>query len=238
MSLTGATTAPFPAGISALALNLPGVTLYHCDGAKFLRTYDCHAGPLSPDELRAAAAMKSAALRDDYVSSHVALRLLLSLHTGRGPNELHLARTRLGKPFLPEASAPRFNMSNSGPDSLVAVSCGPEVGVDLERRAQQTDVQSILRAACSSQELNASLAMDPTIREELALRTWTCKEAILKALGLGLTVDPRSFSLPKPLGTAWSSTCICIKNISSDCRSVLLTSLATAAWCAAVAVEI
>jgi phosphopantetheinyl transferase len=90
-----------------------------------------------------------------------------------------------GKPHLVEPSGVDFNVSHTAGAVGVAVIPGLAVGIDLER-VRPLPARRRLRRAFSAAEWAAIGAARDLDRE--LLLTWTRKEALLKALGLGLTV--------------------------------------------------
>ncbi len=70
---------------------------------------------------------------------------------------------------------------------MVATTLAAEVGIDVERRTDRVFVgfDDVVLAATESRAVD----------DEARLRTWVRKEAVLKAVGRGLDVDPRSLVL-------------------------------------------
>jgi 4'-phosphopantetheinyl transferase len=83
-----------------------------------------------------------------------------------------------------------FNLSHSGKWALIAVSEGAEVGVDVENVRRQDDLQSVARRLFSTGEQEALNRLTAEKYAQAFYRCWTRKEAVLKAWGLGLSVDP------------------------------------------------
>ena len=75
----------------------------------------------------------------------------------------------------------------------VLVAAAP-VGVDVERRDRSGDLD-VTRVAFADDEQAELEALPPAARASAFLAAWTRKEALLKALGHGLSVDPRSVSV-------------------------------------------
>ena len=74
--------------------------------------------------------------RKQFVAAHGLLRAILAQYLKIEPSQLQYCYNPLGKPSLartPGREALRFNMSHSHGLALYAVSCGRELGVDLER---------------------------------------------------------------------------------------------------------
>jgi 4'-phosphopantetheinyl transferase len=128
-----------------------------------------------------------------------------------------IERDANGKPQLAaraETTDLQFNLAHSGELALVAVTRGCEVGVDAEQLRPIVHWQDIATRYFHPSESGAIDAVEPSARNEAFLRCWTRKEAILKALGVGLGHSLASFvvpidepagqwvELPKPVGSA------------------------------------
>lgn len=95
-------------------------------------------------------------------------------------------------------SAYGFSVTHSGAVVGVAVCRGGEVGLDVEESHGDVDVDSAARVALSDSELAALYARPPGERQSAFLRTWTRKEAVLKALGVGLAAPLRGLEVSAP----------------------------------------
>jgi len=98
--------------------------------------------------------------------------------------------SRNGKPSLPHSTV-SFNWSHSG--DLVALILGKNyVGVDVEEIQKRALFE--YNSLCTKGELEwLSTVVDQQrySEKEAFIILWTAKEAVLKAVGSGLTVDPR-----------------------------------------------
>ena len=112
-------------------------------------------------------------------------RLLQAYAGTRAPPLIE--RGEHGKPFVAEAGYPQFNLSHSGRCVVYAFSADQAVGVDVEapgRRHSPLELAARFFAPAEAQAL-AALAED---RQGAAfLQLWTSKEAVLKAMGHGLS---------------------------------------------------
>jgi 4'-phosphopantetheinyl transferase len=124
-----------------------------------------------------------------FILAHAALRRILGSYVGRSPRDLTIATTKHGKPMLVrDDGGPdiRFNLSHSDALAAITVTVGRETGVDVESLQRQADFENIARHYFSPAE---RLALDgaPDLKKHLFfLRYWTRKEAVLKAVGMGL----------------------------------------------------
>ncbi len=133
-----------------------------------------------------------------FLASHAALRLALAIYTGTAAHELAFATGNGRRPELAwSAGAPpvRFNLTHTS--GLFAVSLTRRVacGVDAERLSTRALEDTLLSAVLSPSERAHLGALGRKEASASFYRLWTRKEAVLKALGLGLGVDPRCVSV-------------------------------------------
>jgi phosphopantetheinyl transferase len=103
-----------------------------------------------------------------------------------------------GKPRLVGARRDlRFSVSHAGGLTLVAVAAGREVGIDVERLGRRRWL-SLPGHALTPAERRSLDALSGAAREAAFLRLWTRKEAVLKAAGVGLAVDPARVEVSGP----------------------------------------
>ncbi|WP_280725929.1 4'-phosphopantetheinyl transferase superfamily protein [Kitasatospora sp. MAA4] len=160
-------------------------------------------GLLSPGELDRASLLAPDTARL-YLASHVATRRILAGYLDRDPAELQLGRRvcpQCADPLhgAPAVSWPRttlsFNLTASGGSWLLAVTHGQPLGVDLAI-ASGTDPERAAPLALTAQELDRLHRLtDPQLRRALFLRAWTRKEAVVKAVGVGLVTDLRQIEV-------------------------------------------
>ncbi len=109
-------------------------------------------------------------------------------------------RDAQGRPVVRGRDDLRVSVSNSGGLVLVAVGVLCRVGVDIERVVDRGLVR-LRYHALTNAELAELESHDPSQQAAALLGYWTRKEALLKAVGLGLAVDPRLIELPPDHGT-------------------------------------
>ena len=145
------------------------------------------AALLTPDEL-ARADRGTATVRRRTIVLRAALRCVLGRVLDCAPGEVPLVTTAYGRPCLDEL---RWDLNCTGSDDLglIVVARGARVGIDLEPVAPWTD-ETAAEGWLSAAEVAALWALPPEERAVAATRCWTQKEAVLKAVGSGLSLPP------------------------------------------------
>ncbi|QYJ99674.1 4'-phosphopantetheinyl transferase superfamily protein [Shewanella alkalitolerans] len=115
------------------------------------------------------------------------------------PSEWRFDYLDKGKPVLSKDFFARsqlvFNLSHSGDYMLLAIAQAPqlELGVDIERLRQNTNIHAILNHYFTRQEREALLALPSARQRERFFDLWALKESYIKAKGLGLALSLKSF---------------------------------------------
>jgi 4'-phosphopantetheinyl transferase len=151
--------------------------------------------PLSDDELTRARAIASTAARTMFIATHAALRNVLARYLDRHPRDLRFACGPHGKPYLafPAMKNPlHFNLSHSGRVFGIAIAGDGEVGFDLERIDRNLAIALLVERIMGPLERSDWHKVAAEDRHHAFFYYWTRKEALLKARGRGLTVDPRT----------------------------------------------
>jgi 4'-phosphopantetheinyl transferase len=153
---------------------------------------------LSENERRRAEQFQFEAPRRRFLAARLALRRLLGEYLEMPAANVSLAYSRFGKPLLgePHGDLLRFNLAHTSNLVLVAVTRGCDVGVDIEQLRPVHHLESIARRYLHPAEAKDILAAPPQLRHETFLRCWTAKEAVIKAIGTGLTDSLGTFRVP------------------------------------------
>jgi len=150
---------------------------------------------LSPDERQRARAYRRERNRNDFIARRSLLRWLIGGYLACDPASLRFGVTPFGKPALqwPHAAGFAFSVSHTDGMILLAFAWNCRVGVDVERRIDGLDVACIGQGIFSPIE---EAALDPPRLDSAAtfLSIWTRKEALLKALGVGLSGEPNAYT--------------------------------------------
>ncbi len=142
---------------------------------------------ISEEEQKRAEKFHFTEDRDTYVFSHAYLRLILASRLMTRPDKIRFGRDAFNKPTL-EGLSYNFNITHTKQSFAVAVSQYYNVGIDMENISRKADLSSIVKSYFSTgdQEFIQHPGGNSTDRFFLL---WTRKEALLKAIGVGITTD-------------------------------------------------
>ena len=151
---------------------------------------------LSADERSRADRFHFPADRRRFVIGRARLRQVLGRYLETAPRRLAFEYSEYGKPKLssPNTSL-RFNASRSGERAMIACTSEREIGIDIECIRFDLEVEELAQRFFSAAENKKLRAIAPDIRHLAFLRCWTCKEACAKAMGTGLSLDPRKLDV-------------------------------------------
>lgn len=150
---------------------------------------------LSSSEKERANRFYRAQDRALFAMTRAALRALLSAATGAMPQKIDFAEGGYGKPCLAHGRGPHFNVSHSGSFALIGLSASRPVGVDIEAIRAAGGELDLARTFFSEAEYRALERMEESARLSAFYKVWTCKEAVLKACGRGITEHLKDFSV-------------------------------------------
>ena len=146
------------------------------------------AATLTDEEAARATSQRLPRERDRLSAARGILRDILGRYLGKSPAQLRLRCGLYGKPELDtDDPAPlRFNLAHADGMALYAISMGREVGIDIERVRAEVDHAAITAELFAAGERVALQALpDGPNRLRAFFTRWVCKEAYMKARGLG-----------------------------------------------------
>ncbi len=147
---------------------------------------------LAADERDRAARFLFDIHRRRFIAGRAALRRILGRYVGTDAAAIQFRYNRFGKPDLDRATGIRFNASHSSGRQMIAVTCGREIGIDVERIRD-----GIPFSAIAARFLPPPEAAGARTAEQF-FRAWTRREAFLKAAGFGLS------GLRAPVPPGWT----------------------------------
>ena len=180
---------------------LASVELHTVDLRADGHSWESWVPDLAADERARAERISFSEGRRRFVVGRASLRRLLGSRLGLPASEVQLVEGDHGKPALDPCYAPAtrgltFNLTHSGELALLAIA-NREVGIDLESPLRSVDAMAVVRRFFSEAERRGFDAMPPGAdRDRLFFRVWTRKEALVKAIGRGLSCPLSSFTVP------------------------------------------
>jgi 4'-phosphopantetheinyl transferase len=150
------------------------------------------ARTLSVDERARANRFHFESDRRRFVAGRGLLRVILSRYLATKPDRLAFCYGPHGKPEVAASQGEddttiRFNYSHSRGLALYAVARGRRIGVDLEILRPIPEADQIAAHFFSPRENAALRALPASQQCEAFFNCWTRKEALVKAVGDGLT---------------------------------------------------
>ncbi|MEO8627401.1 MAG: 4'-phosphopantetheinyl transferase superfamily protein [Betaproteobacteria bacterium] len=143
---------------------------------------------LSREEAQKALAYRLTGPRRRFELVRGCLRELLSALLGCDARQVAIERNTEGKPQLSATGEPplHFNVSHSRDLALFAVCASAAVGVDVEYIDKAINAELVMQTAFSDVERTACYEAGEANVLEQFFRTWTRKEARIKACGLAM----------------------------------------------------
>ncbi len=189
---------PLPGGELAAGLSDSGVHIWliPLDGDRQISSelISC----LSVEETARAARFHFARDRDRFVAGRMVQRIILAAYVNTAPDALAYSFNKAGKPSLQNGkhkSTITFNFSRSGGHALLAVSMRREIGIDLEAVRDKPSLDLVAKDHFAAGERAGLAALEKALWLEAFYCCWTRKEAVVKALGDGLTAPLQTFEV-------------------------------------------
>lgn len=146
---------------------------------------------LSQDETDRAMRFVFEKDRNYYIVGRGLLRTILGGYLGLEPARLEFVCGTNGKPALQSGQSDQtleFNLSHSNDLVLYAFNWNRRIGVDVEYLIPMADMDDFAKQFFTPRESAWINSLSGKQKEDAFFKTWTCKEAFLKANGSGLTV--------------------------------------------------
>jgi 4'-phosphopantetheinyl transferase len=161
-----------------------------------------HFAILNDEERTRADRIKVPHGRGRYISAHLLLRRALSPYLGLAPERIAFRRDLHGKPKVDLQAEPRagvdpfFSLSHSHDSAAVAVSISADVGMDIEHVRPMAELAQMCERFFSPDERQFVHGVTGDTERHLRFfRIWARKEALLKALGTGISMSLSGFSV-------------------------------------------
>lgn len=129
-----------------------------------------------------------------YSVSQGLLRRLLGHYSNQEPCSIELAKGYHGKPYI-EGSNIKFNVSHSNEYAMYAFTLNDELGIDLEYWRERKYLDGIIDSNFSELEQRLYYQLPSSLKTASFYQGWTCNEAFIKAIGMGLSFPLKDFSV-------------------------------------------
>lgn len=174
-----------------VASGVPGLSLWLCPLRVAPAQLERMVPMLSDAERERAARFGTAALRSRYVAGRATLRILLAAAIGTPAAEVPLRQGPRGRPEFDLPQPPvDFNVSHTRDVALIGFLASQRqacIGIDIERHDRQLDADRLARRHLTAQEHASFARLATDARRRRFIELWTCKEAMSKATGAGLS---------------------------------------------------
>jgi 4'-phosphopantetheinyl transferase len=139
------------------------------------------------EERRRAAKLATPVLQRRFLATRTVLRRLLAGYLGTAPGALRFAYGPHGKPRLAVDGGLHFNLSHAQGLAAFAFTRAGDIGVDVEVIRPLAHLDGMARRCLTPAELRGWWGLAVEDRVAAFFRAWTRKEAVLKALGAGVS---------------------------------------------------
>ena len=155
---------------------------------------------LTPAEQARASRFRIEEDRCRFQIARAATRRILGAYLGVPPENVGIDVNQFGKPELDASTVPperrvHFNLSHSGSWILAAFARSFPVGIDVEQVRAERVTEDLIEHIFSDRERRTLQALPAGERCAAFFNGWTSKEALLKGLGLGLSVSLRAIEV-------------------------------------------
>lgn len=141
---------------------------------------------LSDFEKEQALEFHNKSLSNRYIISHSIIKCILSYYLQQSPKEIKFIKNEYGKPFLNHSNI-QFNISHSNNMIYYIIGFNNKVGVDIEFNDYIVDIIELSKIVLTNKEIETLNTLSPQKQIKLFYDIWTIKEALVKAIGEGLT---------------------------------------------------
>ena len=167
------------------------------------------SGTLSADERERASRYISEERSLEYRVCRGMLRSILARYLHAAPSGIMFRYDPWGKPAVafPERNGIAFNLSHSGRLALLAIARDNSPGVDIERISPDICCSEIAAGEFTTREQRLFFRARDEEQRNLFFSFWTRKEAVLKGIGKGLSIEPSEVDVADPdSGPVWETS--------------------------------
>ncbi|CAH8282157.1 4'-phosphopantetheinyl transferase [Mariniflexile fucanivorans] len=159
-----------------------GVKFYKIELSNFQKLAPSLMPFLSHSESNRANRFHFVKDKNTFVICRTVLKFLLAEQTGLDIHNIFIESDSNKKPFLPSHPSVHFNISHATDYAIIAIAKSP-VGVDIEYVNKEFNFEDILPTVFNKSEIDE---VNTSGGHVTFYKLWTRKEAIVKAIGVGI----------------------------------------------------
>ena len=153
---------------------------------------------LSRDDQIRASHIRSAHKRRQFLLGRFALKQSLEELNEPLAEPIRVDIGANGKPLLQDQSNPiRFNLSHADTVSVLALAKQRELGIDIEKTVARKDLLEAASMVFSDKEMAGLMTCSQQAQTNMFYRIWCHKEALIKWIGSGFSIEASSLCLAK-----------------------------------------
>jgi 4'-phosphopantetheinyl transferase len=176
------------------------VHVWRYDYSSYTGLLDSSSQLLNQDEHDRAARFIVPAPHIQFVLSRAFLRTTLGRYLGVAPREVQFRTAEHGKPELADGSDLKFNLSHTDGTTVVALTRGRRIGVDVEKIRENLNPLEMGDRFFSKKEAQWLRSQPESERFSAFFACWAAKESYIKAWGEGLSMPLADFGIIPQVG--------------------------------------
>ena len=136
--------------------------------------------------------------RKRFYTCYSFLRKILGDYLNIFPQDIQLEKNDYGKPFIKKSQNPnniQFNLSHSKNNLFFGFCLNNNIGVDIEETDRSINVNDLAKQIFSESDLKSFMQLSDENKLIGFFNAWTCKEAFIKAIGMGMHFPLKNFSV-------------------------------------------
>lgn len=143
---------------------------------------------LNKEEQQRAARYHFERDRKRFIAARGLLRYILSTYLNKAAADILFQYGPQGKPYVVD-TALQFNVSHSDDRILIGIGHHHPLGIDVEHITRTVEIVDIATRFFTANEAQQINALSGNAQRRAFFNVWTRKEALLKAIGSGLSLS-------------------------------------------------
>lgn len=120
-----------------------------------------------------------------YIITQAQLRKLLAQYLSLSEKDVQLEYGEHGKPYIKDYPI-HFNITHAHQIALIAICKTHELGIDIEFQRKNLHFKEIINRHFHPDEIKQFSSLHESQQTQSFYHAWTCKEAYVKAIGMGM----------------------------------------------------